>query len=760
MSASLASTNVFGGALVRVRTVVFVSMVALLALALPAGAGAQYTGADVNAAVARGVAHIDGLQNADGSFGSSYLAAETSFAVTAYGVAATPPGGATDINNLPAAQQTNLREAVTWLLDNQAASGSWSPLQTYSTGLALEALSYWSAIDTRVPGAISAGRTYLISNQNAPPAVTGNPATPDCTGADGSGTEQYCGGWYYEAGFYTSADESNTGFALTGLHLTGGVPGPTATVNLEWQRHVQSLMATNPLATRNDGGGNYCPGCTDGSFSSNANNTGSLLFGLGYDGVAASDPKVQAAILFAQDVLDEYELMKATVRSAIYHFGAERDGTCVIGDPACTWAVTGDGGYHYSLWSLTKGLGQYVPDNLSDPTNWYYKVVDLLLTQQNVDGSWPVDGRDDATDIVATGFAINALGLAGVIQRTLTVTKGGSGSGTVTSSPAGIDCGADCSEAYTEDTVVTLTANPAANSTFAGWSGACTGTGTCSVTMSQDQAVTATFNTVGGPDADLALTKTDSPDPVTVGQTLTYTLTARNNGPAGATGVVLTDTLPGGVTFNSATPSQGSCTQASGTVTCNLGALANGASATVQISATPQTPGSITNSASVAGSENDPSATNNTATQDTTVQSQPSGTPGCEVEGEGRIKAAKGDKAHFSVDVESGTSPRGKVTYEDHGPAAKFKLKSTRITDVTVSADRTQVTVLGNAIIKKGGPVDFQVDLEDLPGKSADTFRIRLSNGYDSGEQTIRRGDVEVECEDEDEDNGHGHKRS
>ena len=145
-------------------------------------------------------------------------------------------------------------------------------------------------------------------------------------------------------------------------------------------------------------------------------------------------------------------------------------------------------------------------------------------------------------------------------------------------------------------------------------------------------------------------------------------------------------------------------------------------------------------------------ATNNTVTQDTTVQSQPSGTPGCEVEGEGRIKAAKGDKAHFSVDVESGTSPRGKVTYEDHGPAAKFKLKSTRITDVTVSADRTQVTVLGNAIIKKGGPVDFQVDLEDLPGKSADTFRIRLSNGYDSGGQTIRRGDVKVECEDEDED--------
>jgi hypothetical protein len=228
-------------------------------------------------------------------------------------------------------------------------------------------------------------------------------------------------------------------------------------------------VCANPLATANDGQGCYTP-----SGFCNANNTGSLLFGLGYDGVGASDPKCcRSDPLIAQGTLDEYELNKATVRSSIQHAGESRDGTCVIGDPACTWQVHGDGGYRYSLWSLTKGLGQYVPDNLSDPANWYYKVVDLLLTQGNADGSWPVDGRDDATNIVATGFAINALGLAGVISSAaLTVTKGGSGSGTVTSTPAGIDCGADCSEAYTENTVVTLTANPATNSTFAGWSGA------------------------------------------------------------------------------------------------------------------------------------------------------------------------------------------------------------------------------------------------------------------------------------------------
>ena len=81
-----------------------------------------------------------------------------------------------------------------------------------------------------------------------------------------------------------------------------------------------------------------------------------------------------------------------------------------------------------------------------------------------------------------------------VTRYTLTVTKVGTGSGTVTSSPAGINCGSDCSEAYNEGTNVTLTATASAGSTFAGWSGACSGTGECSVTMNADETVTATFN--------------------------------------------------------------------------------------------------------------------------------------------------------------------------------------------------------------------------------------------------------------------------
>jgi hypothetical protein len=91
-----------------------------------------------------------------------------------------------------------------------------------------------------------------------------------------------------------------------------------------------------------------------------------------------------------------------------------------------------------------------------------------------------------------------SVGTGGAGTQTLTVTTTGTGAGTVTSSPPGIDCGVDCSEAYTTGTVVTLTATPGGSSTFTGWSGACTGTGVCQVTMNAATSATATFTGTGG----------------------------------------------------------------------------------------------------------------------------------------------------------------------------------------------------------------------------------------------------------------------
>lgn len=76
----------------------------------------------------------------------------------------------------------------------------------------------------------------------------------------------------------------------------------------------------------------------------------------------------------------------------------------------------------------------------------------------------------------------------------LTTSKTGAGSGTVTSNPAGINCGVDCAENYSSGTPVVLTANPVSGSTFTGWSGDCSGTGTCVLSMTAAKNAVANFD--------------------------------------------------------------------------------------------------------------------------------------------------------------------------------------------------------------------------------------------------------------------------
>jgi hypothetical protein len=114
-------------------------------------------------------------------------------------------------------------------------------------------------------------------------------------------------------------------------------------------------------------------------------------------------------------------------------------------------------------------------------------------------------------------------------QYNLTVTKPGTGSGTVTSSPEGINCGDDCSETYTEGQKVKLTAKANPNSTFAGWSGgSCSGTKTCMVTMDAAITVTADF-ALKTPDISVAQTSIEF-DSVKVGKKATKTLKILDNG--------------------------------------------------------------------------------------------------------------------------------------------------------------------------------------------------------------------------------------
>src|SRR5205823_5446669 len=78
----------------------------------------------------------------------------------------------------------------------------------------------------------------------------------------------------------------------------------------------------------------------------------------------------------------------------------------------------------------------------------------------------------------------------------LTVTKAGTGSGTMTSSIGGIVCGAVCAVDFDQGATVNLFAAPGSGATFVGWAGACSGTASCSLTMNAAKTVTATFNEV------------------------------------------------------------------------------------------------------------------------------------------------------------------------------------------------------------------------------------------------------------------------
>jgi len=84
-----------------------------------------------------------------------------------------------------------------------------------------------------------------------------------------------------------------------------------------------------------------------------------------------------------------------------------------------------------------------------------------------------------------------------IAQYTINVIKGGTGNGTVTSSPAGMNCGSNCSASHRNGTVVTLTAVPDEDSTFTSWSGSgCTGNGQCVLTLNGNMTIEAHFEVI------------------------------------------------------------------------------------------------------------------------------------------------------------------------------------------------------------------------------------------------------------------------
>jgi len=102
-------------------------------------------------------------------------------------------------------------------------------------------------------------------------------------------------------------------------------------------------------------------------------------------------------------------------------------------------------------------------------------------------------GATTCTVLLTAAEAVTAIFGISSPSYTFTVAMAGAGTGTVTSTPAGINCPTTCSASFPQNTQVTLSETPAANSSFTGWSGACTGAATCSVLVNATEAVTATF---------------------------------------------------------------------------------------------------------------------------------------------------------------------------------------------------------------------------------------------------------------------------
>ncbi len=117
--------------------------------------------------------------------------------------------------------------------------------------------------------------------------------------------------------------------------------------------------------------------------------------------------------------------------------------------------------------------------------------TDQAMTSDQRGETRPLDGDGDSVAVCDAGSY--EAPVPPPVENDLTVAVAGSGAGSVTSDPSGISCPADCAETYLASETVDLTATADPGSAFTGWSGDCSGAGACSVSMSSDRTVTATF---------------------------------------------------------------------------------------------------------------------------------------------------------------------------------------------------------------------------------------------------------------------------
>lgn len=349
----------------------------------------------------------------------------------------------------------------------------------------------------------------------------------------------------------------------------------------------------------------------------------------------------------------------------------------------------------------TAGFDSNIANNTDTETTDTESVIDLAITK--TDSADPVtpgenlvytlivtnNGPSDATQVNVADNLPDGIQITSATSTVGTVTVPASAEDTTAANPDDLTVSVGNLASGASATItINATVLPATTGTLTNV--ATVSTADTSVTENNTANNTATETTGLSPEIDLRVTKTDSIDPAIAGSPLTYTIVVTNDGPSTATNVTLSDTLPAGVTFTSASASQGTVTNNAGLVTGNLGTLAPNASATVTliVGVDGATRGTITNTATVQATETETSTTNNSASQTTTIN------------GNVDLAITKTDSVDPAV---AGSALVYTIVVTNNGPSSATNVEVTdtlpsTLTPGTTSATVGTVTTNGNII--------------------------------------------------------------
>jgi hypothetical protein len=336
---------------------------------------------------------------------------------------------------------------------------------------------------------------YAVESIGGLVGESGYPATIDMSWAGGSLTADAGGSVSYVGGLVGREVDSlgiSNSFGVYDFSLTSGTSSVTNVgavfgggVTATFSNSYYDGTASSPYICT--GVDNPDPaGCTTNAGSSFFKNssTGSLFGAWDFVGTWLThllffptliDPALQVEPIVTTGPASNIDDVSATLEGSI-----EDEGVIPVTERGFEYGIS-TGVYDDTVSEAVAGTGDYDLDisGLTCATTYYYRAY-----ASHEFGADYGDEETFDTDACAPG------------TQTLTVAKAGAGDGTITSSPAGINCGVDCSEAYADSTVVTLTATAAGGSTFIGWSGDCAGVSTCDVTMDGTKSATATFDLI------------------------------------------------------------------------------------------------------------------------------------------------------------------------------------------------------------------------------------------------------------------------